>query len=74
MLAARDIHGPAAVAVPDAELPGPRAAAFDVGCLASAVYLLNDQARTLHSLRVLLRLAARLAVSTFGDLDAGRGC
>ena len=57
----------------NAELPGLRAAAFDVGCLASAVYLLNDQARTLHSLRVLLRLAARLAVSTFGDLDAGRG-
>ena len=70
VVAARDTHGPAAVAVMDAELPGLRAGSFDVVCLASAVYLLNEPARTLRGLLALLWPGGRLAVSTFGDMDA----
>jgi cyclopropane fatty-acyl-phospholipid synthase-like methyltransferase len=68
--AVRHGRGPAAVAVMDAEQPGLRAASFDVVCLASAVYLLGEQAGTLRGLQELLRPGGRLAVSDFGDLDA----
>jgi SAM-dependent methyltransferase len=64
-------RGPAAaaVAVMDAEQPGLQPATFDVVCLASAIYLLDDQAAALRGLRELLRPHGRLAVSDFGDLD-----
>ena len=62
-------HGPAALAVMDAERLGLQPASFDVVCLASAIYLLHDQAAALRSLRRLLRPGGRLAVSDFGDLD-----
>lgn len=70
VLEARGSRGPAAVAVMDAELPGLRAGSFDVVCLASAVYLMDEPARTLNGLLALLRPGGRLAVSDFGDLDS----
>jgi SAM-dependent methyltransferase len=62
-------RGSAAVAVMDAEQPALRPGSFDVVCVASAIYLLDDQAAALHGLRELLRPGGRLAVSDFGDLD-----
>jgi SAM-dependent methyltransferase len=62
-------QGRAAVAVMDAEQPGLQPASFDVVCVASAIYLMPDQAAALRSLRRLLRPGGRLAVSDFGDLD-----
>jgi SAM-dependent methyltransferase len=59
----------AAVAVMDAEQPALRPGSFDVVCVASAIYLLHDQAAALRGLRELLRPGGRLAVSDFGDLD-----
>lgn len=59
----------AAVAVMDAEQPALRPGSFDVVCVASAIYLLDDQAAALRGLRALLRPGGRLAVSDFGDLD-----
>jgi ubiquinone/menaquinone biosynthesis C-methylase UbiE len=63
-------RGPAAVAVMDAEQPALRPGSFDVVCVASAIYLLHEQAAALRGLRELLRPGGRLAVSDFGDLDA----
>ncbi len=60
---------PAAVAVMDAEQLGLQLAMFDVLCMASAIYLLHDQATALRRMRELLRPGGRLAVSDFGDLD-----
>jgi ubiquinone/menaquinone biosynthesis C-methylase UbiE len=62
-------HGLAVVAVMDAEQPALRPGSFDVVCMASAIYLLDDQAGALRGLRELLRPHGRLAVSDFGDLD-----
>jgi SAM-dependent methyltransferase len=62
-------RGLAAVAVMDAEQPALRPGSFDVVCMASAIYLLDDQAAALRGLRELLRPRGRLAVSDFGDLD-----
>jgi SAM-dependent methyltransferase len=59
----------AAVAVMDAERPALRRGSFDVVCVASAIYLLHEQAAALRGLRELLRPGGRLAVSDFGDLD-----
>jgi SAM-dependent methyltransferase len=62
-------RGPVAVAVMDAEQPALRRGSFDVVYVASAIYLLDDQAAALRGLRELLRPGGRLAVSDFGDLD-----
>lgn len=62
-------HGLAEVAVMDAERLGLRPGSFDVVCMASAVYLLGDQAGALRGLRELLRPGGRLAVSDFASLD-----
>jgi SAM-dependent methyltransferase len=64
-------RGPAAaaVAVMDAEQPALGPGSFDVVCVASAIYLLREQAAALRGLRELLRPGGRLAVSDFADLD-----
>jgi SAM-dependent methyltransferase len=53
----------------DAERLGLRLAWFDVVVLASAIYLLGEQAAAVRGLWALLRPGGRLAVSDFGDLD-----
>jgi Methyltransferase domain len=58
-------HGPAAVAVMAAGQLGLRQESFDVVCMASAIYLLHEQAAVLRALRNLLRPRGRLAVSDF---------
>jgi ubiquinone/menaquinone biosynthesis C-methylase UbiE len=62
-------RGSAAVAVMDAEQLGLHPGSFDVVCVASAIYLLRDQAAALGGFRELLRPGGRLAVSDFGDRD-----
>jgi ubiquinone/menaquinone biosynthesis C-methylase UbiE len=48
-----------------AEQLGLRQESFDVVCMASAIYLLHQQAAVLRALRDLLRPRRRLAVSDF---------
>jgi ubiquinone/menaquinone biosynthesis C-methylase UbiE len=59
----------AALAVMDAGRLGLRPGSFDVVCVASAIYLLRDQAAALAGMTAVLRPGGRLAVSEFGDPD-----